>query len=101
MAWERRRAVVESEVGSGQDSKGRLAVVLYGETFKIDGFVDPPAEGEPILKSGAGPLVVYDCKVYDRLQKDKFIFNMSRMEVRAEAVAIAMPRDAVTKEGVF
>ncbi len=91
--------MVESE--SGQDSKGRVAVVIYGETFKIDGFVDPPAEGEPIIKSGAGPLVVYDCKVYDRLQKDKFIFNMSRMEVRVGAVAIVMPRDTVTKEGVF
>ncbi len=91
----------EAEVPSGEGGGGRVEVVLYTSTFKVDGFVDSPAEGEPILKSGAGPLVVYDCKVYDRLQKDKFIFNMSRMEVRAEAVAIALPRDTVTKEGVF
>lgn len=93
--------MLESEVGSGQDSKGRLAVVLYTDTFKVDGFVDPPAEGQPILKPGEGPLAIYDCKVYDRLQKDKFVFRMSRMELRVETVAVALPRDAVTKEGVF
>ena len=101
VGWERRSAVAESEVGSGQQSAGRLAVVLYTHTSKVDGSVDLPAAGEPVLKAGGGSLAVYDCKVYDRLQKDKFIFGMSQMEVLMDAVEVLLPRDAVTKEGVF
>lgn len=92
--------MAEAEVSSEAQSD-RIPVVLYTDSFKIDGFVSAPAAGEPILKGAQGPLVVYDCKVYDRLRQDKFIFGMSRMEVTMEAVEIAMPRDSVTKEGVF
>ena len=90
-----------AEAVSAGGEGGRIAVVLYTDSFKIDGLVEPPAGGGPILADGQGVLVVYDCKVYDRLQKDKFIFGMSRMEVNVKSVEIALPRDAVTKEGVF
>ena len=93
--------MVEAEVSSEQDGNGRTGAVVYTDTFKIDGFVDPLAEGALFLEPGGEVLVVYDCKVYDRLHNDKFIFGMSRMEVRAKALEIALPRDAITKEGVF
>ena len=76
-------------------------MVLYTHGFKIDGFIDPPASGEPALTATGEAIVVYDCKVYDRLQRDKFVFTMSRMEVRAAVVELLLPRDAVTKEGTF
>jgi len=93
--------VTEAKSGAGQPAAGRLGVVLYTQTFKIDGSVAPSAPHEAILKAGGGPLIVYDCKVYDRLQKDKFVFGVSRMEVLVEAVEVILPRDAITKEGVF
>jgi len=93
--------VAEAEVPTQQEGSDRTGVVLYTGGFKVDGFVDPPAEGTFLLNPGEKVLLVYDCKVYDRLRNDKFIFGMSRMEVRMEALEIAMPRDAVTKEGVF
>jgi len=101
VARERRSSVGEAEAPSGEAGGGRVEVALYTSTFKIDGSVAAPAPHDAILKAGEGPIVVYDCKVYDRLQKDKFIFGMSRMELGAGSVEIALPRDAVTKEGVF
>jgi len=93
--------VSEAISAAGQPGAGRLGVVLYTQTVKIDGSVAAPAPHEAILKTGAGPLVVYDGKVYDRLQKDKFVFGVSRMEVLVDAVEVILPRDAITKEGVF
>jgi len=93
--------VGEAESVADEAGGDRIAVVLYTDSFKIDGMVAPPQPHTPILKTGEGPLVVYDCKVYDRLQKDKFIFGVSRMEVRGEALEVALRRDEVTKEGVF
>ena len=86
---------------SAVEGGGRTAVVLYTDSFKIDGFVDPPAGPALILDAAGKTLVVHECKVYDRLQRDKFVFTMSRMEVRAAAVELVLPRDAVTKEGTF
>ena len=93
--------MTEAESGASESGGGRLAVVLYTQTLKIDGSVASPAPHEAILKTAAGPLIVYDGKVYDRLQKDKFVFGVSRMEVLVEAVEVILPRDAITKEGVF
>lgn len=91
----------EAKSAGGQPGAGRLGVVLYTQTFKIDGSVAAAAPHEAILKTGVGPLIVYDCKVYDRLQKDKFVFGVSRMEVLVAAVEVILPREAITKEGVF
>jgi hypothetical protein len=75
-------------------------VVLYTQTFKIDGFL-PEGTLSPTLTTAPQPLVLQDCKVYDRLQKDKFVFGVSRMEVPRTAVEVLLLRDAITKEGVF
>lgn len=89
------------EASSGEAGDDRTAVVLYTDSFKIDGFVALSAGPALILEAAEKTLVVYDCKVYDRLQKDKFIFGMSRLELRSESVELLLPRDAITKEGTF
>lgn len=83
--------MTEAKSAAAQPAAGGEAVVLYTQTFKIDGF----------LSADAGRLVLRDCKVYDRLQKDKFVFGVSQMEVPREAVEVILPRSAITKEGVF
>jgi len=93
--------LTETVSASGEQSGDRIPVVLFTRTFKIDGSVAPPDPNVPILKSGEGLLVVYDCKVYDRLQGDKFVYGAARMEVLTKAVEICLPRKDVTKEGIF
>jgi uncharacterized protein YfaA (DUF2138 family) len=92
--------VTEARSGASEPGAGRLGVVLYTQTFKIDGFL-PEGTGLPVLQAAPEPLVLQDCKVYDRLQKDKFVFSVSRMEVPRTVVEVLLPRDAITKEGVF
>ncbi len=88
-------------MSSEQEGGGRTAIVLYTDSFKIDGFVDPPAGPALILDAAGEVLVVHECKVYDRLQQDKFVFTMARMEVQAASIELLLPRDAITKEGTF